>query len=66
MRSNPINFLYNLGHVTFWCVEVRPVANASEGSTQEHDWAGVPLPLPLSGFNQKYPEYSNVWTASYL
>ncbi len=25
MRSNPINFLYNLDHVTLWCVEVGPV-----------------------------------------
>ncbi len=33
MSNNPINFLYNLGHVTLWCVEVGPVANAREGST---------------------------------
>ncbi len=28
MRRNPSNFLYNLGHVTLWCVEVGPVENA--------------------------------------
>ncbi len=33
MCRNPINFLYNLDHVTLWCVEVGPVANAREGST---------------------------------
>ncbi len=27
MRRNPINFLYNSGHVTLWCVEVGQVAN---------------------------------------
>ncbi len=37
MHSNPINFLYSPGHMTFWCVEVGLVANAREGSTQEHD-----------------------------
>ncbi len=31
MHSNPINFLYNLDHVTLWGVEVGPVANAREG-----------------------------------
>ncbi len=41
MRRNPINFLYNPGYVTLWDVEVGPVANAREGSTQEHDWARV-------------------------
>ncbi len=30
MRRNPINFLYNPGHVTLWSVEVGPVANARE------------------------------------
>ncbi len=30
MRRNPINFLYNTGHVTLWCVEVGHVTNASE------------------------------------
>ncbi len=30
MRRNPINFLYNPGHVIIWCVEVGPVANARE------------------------------------
>ncbi len=25
--------------MTLWCVEVGPVANAREGSMQEHDWA---------------------------
>ncbi len=39
MRGNAINFLYNPGHMTLWCVEVGPGANAREGSTQEHDWA---------------------------
>ncbi len=43
MRRNPINFLYSLGHMILWCVEVDPVANAREGSTQEHDWARVPI-----------------------
>ncbi len=28
MRRNLINFLYNSGHVTLWCVEVGPVVNA--------------------------------------
>ncbi len=41
MYSNPINFLYNLDHVTLWRVEVGPVANAREGSMQEHDWASL-------------------------
>ncbi len=30
MRRNPINFLYNLCHVTLWYVEVCLVANARE------------------------------------
>ncbi len=34
MCNNPINFHYNLDHVTRWWVEVGPVANAREGSTQ--------------------------------
>ncbi len=29
------------GHVTIYCVEVGPMANVREGSTQEHDWARV-------------------------
>ncbi len=41
MRRDPINFLYNTGHVTLWCVEVGPVANAKKGSKKEHDWATV-------------------------
>ncbi len=41
MRRNSISFLYNLDHMTLWCVEVGPVANAREGSMQEHDWARV-------------------------
>ncbi len=41
MRRDPINFLYNTGHTTLWCMEVGPVANAREGSMQEHDWARV-------------------------
>ncbi len=32
---------YNPRIVTLWCVEVGPVANASESSTQEHDRARV-------------------------
>ncbi len=40
---NPINFLYNSGHMTLWCVEVGPVANARKGSIQEHDQARVQL-----------------------
>ncbi len=43
MRRNSIDFLYNPGHVTLWCLEVVPVANAREGSTQEHDWARVDI-----------------------
>ncbi len=41
LRMNPVNFLYNPGHMTLWCVEVGSVANAREGSTQEHAWARV-------------------------
>ncbi len=41
MRSDPINFLYNLDNVTLWCVEVGPVANAREGLMQEHNRAWV-------------------------
>ncbi len=41
MRRNPINFLYNPGHMILWCVDVGPVANAREGSMQEHYWAKV-------------------------
>ncbi len=41
MQRNPITIPYNLGHVTLWCVEVGLVANAKEGSTQEHDQARV-------------------------
>ncbi len=41
MRRNPNNFPYNPGHVTLWCVEVGLVANAREGSKQEHDWSRV-------------------------
>ncbi len=41
IHRNPINFLWNLGQVILWCVEVGPVANAKEGSTQEHDRARV-------------------------
>ncbi len=41
MCRNPINFLYNPGYVTLWCVEVGPVANAREGSMKEHDRASV-------------------------
>ncbi len=41
MRRNPINFLYNPDHVTLWCMEVGPLANAREGSMQKHDWARV-------------------------
>ncbi len=45
MCRNSINFLYNSGQVTLWCVEVGPVANARECSTQEHDRARM---SPLS------------------
>ncbi len=41
MHGNSINFLYNPHHVTLWCLKVVPVANAKEGSTQEHNWARV-------------------------
>ncbi len=37
MHRNSINILYNPSHVTLWCLEVVPVANAREDSTQEHD-----------------------------
>ncbi len=47
MRRNPINIIYNSGHVTLWCVEVGPVANAREGSTQEHDRARVILSISI-------------------
>ncbi len=43
MCRNLINVIYNPGHVTLWCMEVGPVANAREGSTQEHDQARVVL-----------------------
>ncbi len=46
MHRNSINFLYNPGHVSLWCLEVVPVANAREGSTKEHDWARVILTQP--------------------
>ncbi len=36
-----INFIHNPGHVTLWCLEVVPVANARAGLTQEHNWARV-------------------------
>ncbi len=39
MCRNPINFLYNQGHMILWCVEVGLVANVWEDSTQEYDWA---------------------------
>ncbi len=42
MRRNHINGLYNPDHVSLYCVEVSLVANARQGSTQEHDWARVP------------------------
>ncbi len=41
MCKNPNNFLYNPGHMILWCEEVGPVANAKEGSIQEHYWARV-------------------------
>ncbi len=41
MCKNPIHFLYNSGHVTFWHVEEGLVANARQGSMQEHDRARV-------------------------
>ncbi len=44
MCRNPVNFLYNPGHVTLLCVEVGPVANGTEGSTQEHNCARVEVP----------------------
>ncbi len=46
MHRNPINFLYNPCHVTLWCVKVGTVANAREGSTQEHNCARVVKLLP--------------------
>ncbi len=44
---NYINFLYNQGHVSLWCLEVVPVANVREGSMQEQDWARVNMTLPV-------------------
>ncbi len=41
MHRNFINFPCNPGHVTPLCLEVVLVANAREGSTQEHNWARV-------------------------
>ncbi len=41
MRRHSINFLYNPGHVILRCLEVVTVANTSEGSMQEQDWARV-------------------------
>ncbi len=53
MHRNPINFLYNPGYMTLWCVEVGPVANAREGSTQEHDWARVWFTPPMWRFKTR-------------
>ncbi len=39
MRRNAINFLYNPGHVTRWCLEVVPEVNARVRSTITADWA---------------------------
>ncbi len=47
MSRNPSNFLYNLGHVTLSCEEIDLVANAREGSMQEHNWARVYIYLYL-------------------
>ncbi len=41
MSMNPINFLYNQGHVTLGCMEVGLVANARECSMQELDWMSL-------------------------
>ncbi len=41
MHWNLINFFYNPGHVTLWCVEVGPMANFRESSTQDYDRARV-------------------------
>ncbi len=41
MCRNLINFLYKPSHVILGYVEVGPVANAREGSMQEHNWARV-------------------------
>ncbi len=41
MHCHSINFLYNPGHLILCCLEIVPMANAREGSMQEHDWARV-------------------------
>ncbi len=41
MHRNPVNFLYNSGHVTLCFVEVGLLPNTREGSMQEHNWAIV-------------------------
>ncbi len=41
MLNIQFSHIYNPGHMTLWCLEVGPVANAREGSMQEHDRARV-------------------------
>ncbi len=50
MHWNTNNVLYNRGHVILYCVEVSQVANAREGSMQEHDSARVHICLPSSKY----------------
>ncbi len=57
-RRNHINFLYNPGHVTVWCVEVGQVTNASEGSMQEQDWARMLSFSRNSGVEFQHTVYS--------
>ncbi len=63
MRRNHIIFLYNPGHLTFRCVEVGPVANAKDGSTQENDWV-IMLSLLTKGvsfYNHHWQYWENLW-----
>ncbi len=47
MCRNPINFLYNSGHVTLWCVEVCRVVNSREGSSKITTGLGCNKPWAL-------------------
>ncbi len=66
MRSNPINFLYNLDHVTLWCVEVGPVANAKEGSMHEHDRARVVKYALISKLGSSISVYHFILMIQYM
>ncbi len=70
MRRHSINFLYNPGHVIRWCLEVVPVANAREGSKEEHDWARVRMentePYCISTFHEDIPFVSAQFVEPFL